>query len=257
MSRTFISLLFVAGLFVGMVLLLELGRRLGQRRQGRDEEGARAGLGAVEGAVFALMGLLVAFTFSGAATRFDSRRQLIVDEANSIGTAWLRLDLLPLATQPELRGLFRGYLDTRLAVYQKLPDLQAARAELARANALQGEIWPRAVTASQSAPAPMVAQVFPALNEMFDIATTRTMAAQIHPPEIIFIMLGVLALVCSLLAGYAMAGGKSRSWIHVIGFALILAGTVYVILDLEFPRFGLIRIDATDKVLLELRESMK
>ena len=257
MSRTFISLLFVAGLFVGMVLLLELGRRLGQRRQGRDEEGARAGLGAVEGAVFALMGLLVAFTFSGAATRFDSRRQLIVDEANSIGTAWLRLDLLPLATQPELRGLFRGYLDTRLAVYQKLPDLQAARAELARANALQGEIWTRAVTASQSAPAPMVAQVFPALNEMFDIATTRTMAAQIHPPEIIFIMLGVLALVCSLLAGYAMAGGKSRSWIHVIGFALILAGTVYVILDLEFPRFGLIRIDATDKVLLELRESMK
>lgn len=257
MNRTFISLLFVAGLFVGMVLLLELGRRLGQRRQGRDEEGARAGLGAVEGAVFALMGLLVAFTFSGAATRFDSRRQLIVDEANAIGTAWLRLDLLPAASQPELRDLFRRYLDTRLAVYQKLPDLQAARAELARANALQGEIWTRVVAASQQAATPMVAQVFPALNEMFDIATTRTMTAQIHPPEIIFIMLGVLALMCSLLAGYAMAGAKSRSWIHVIGFALILAGTVYVILDLEFPRFGLIRIDATDRILVELRESMK
>ena len=103
----------------------------------------------------------------------------------------------------------------------------------------------------------MVAQLIPALNQMFDIATTRTMAAQMHPPAIIFMMLGVLALMCALLAGYAMAGGNSRSWIHVVGFALIMATTVYVILDLEFPRFGLIRIDATDRVLLELRESMK
>lgn len=207
--------------------------------------------------MFALMGLLIAFTFSGAATRFDTRRQLIVEEANSIGTAWLRLDLLPSGAQPELRDLFRRYLDARLAVYQKLPDLQAAHAELGRANALQGEIWTRAVAASQQASTPLVAQLVPALNEMFDIATTRTMAAQIHPPAIIFILMGVLALICSLLAGYAMSAGKSRSWIHMVGFALIMATTVYVILDLEFPRFGLIRIDAMDKVLYELRDSMK
>jgi hypothetical protein len=257
MSRTLASFLFAGGLFVGMIALLELGRWLGRRRLGRDEEGARAGLGAVEGAVFALMGLLIAFTFSGAATRFDTRRQLIVEEANSIGTAWLRLDLLPSGAQPELRDLFRRYLDARLAVYQKLPDLQAAHAELGRANALQGEIWTRAVAASQQASTPLVAQLVPALNEMFDIATTRTMAAQIHPPAIIFILMGVLALICSLLAGYAMSAGKSRSWIHMVGFALIMATTVYVILDLEFPRFGLIRIDAMDKVLYELRDSMK
>ena len=257
MNRTLISVLFAGGLFVGMVLLLELGRSLGRRRQGKDEAGGRAGLGAVEGAVFALMGLMIAFTFSGAAARFDSRRQLIVEEANAIGTAWLRLDLLPTAAQPELRDLFRRYLDTRLAVYQKLPDLQAARAEVGKANALQGEIWPRAVAASQQAPTPLAAQLIPALNQMFDIATTRTMAAQMHPPAVIFYMLGVLALMCALLAGYAMAGGKSRSWIHMVGFALIMATTVYVILDLEFPRFGLIRIDATDRVLYELRESMK
>lgn len=257
MSHTITSILLTGGLFVGMIALLELGRWLGRRRLGKDEEGGRAGLGAVEGAVFALMGLLIAFTFSGAATRFDARRQLIVEEANAIGTAWLRLDLLPSGTQPELRDLFRGYLDARLAVYQKLPDLQGARAELDKANALQGEIWKRAVTASQQASTPLAAQLIPALNETFDIATTRTMAAQIHPPAVIFVMIGVLALMCSLLAGYAMAGGKSRSWIHSIGFALIMATTVYVILDLEFPRFGLIRIDAMDRVLYELRESMK
>ena len=257
MNRMTISILFAGGLFVGMILLLELGRRLGRGRLGKDEEGARAGLGAVEGAVFALMGLLIAFTFSGAAARFDTRRQLIVEEANAIGTAWLRVDLLPSSAQPALRDLFRRYLDTRLAVYQKLPDIEATRAELARANALQGEIWSRAVASFQQASAPVAAQFVPALNEMFDIATARTMSAQMHPPTIIFAMLGVLALMSSLLAGFAMAGGKSRSWIHMLGYALIMAVTVYVILDLEFPRIGLIRVNAADRVLYELRDSMK
>ena len=257
MNRIIIASIFAGGLFVGMILLLELGRWFGRRSQGRQEEGARAGLGAVEGAVFALLGLLVAFTFSGAASRFDARRQLIVQEANAIGTAWLRLSLLPAAAQPELRELFRRYLDSRLAIYRKLPDLRAAHAELTKANALQGEIWNKAVAACQESPNPLKAQLIPPLNEMFDLATTRTMAAQMHPPEIIFVMLGVLALMSSLLAGYAMAGGKTRSWIHVIGFALIMATTVYVILDLEFPRLGIIRIDAFDQVLINVRQSMQ
>jgi len=257
MNRSLLSVLFAAGLFVGMVWLLELGRWLGRRRRGRDEEGARAGLGAVEGAVFALMGLLIAFTFSGAASRFDARRQLVVEEANAIGTAWLRVDLLPPAAQPELRELFRRYLDARVAVYQKLPDMQAALAEVDKANVLQGEIWSRAVAASHQTSTPLAVQLIPALNQMFDIATSRTMAAQIHPPAVVFLMLGVLALMSSLLAGFAMAAGKSRSWIHTVGFSLIMAVTVYVILDLEFPRIGLIRVDATDRVLIELRDSMK
>jgi hypothetical protein len=257
MDRIVVSLVFTTGLLVGMLLLLELGRRIGRRRQGKGEEGTRAGLGEVEGAVFALLGLLIAFTFSGAASRFDARRHLIVEEANAIGTAWLRLDLLPAAAQPELRDLFRRYLDLRLAVYRKLPDLEAARAELDKANAMQGTIWSRAVAACQQSPIAVLTQVIPALNQMFDIATTRTAAARMHPPAIIFLMLGVLALMSSLLAGYAMAGGKTRSWIHMVGYALIMATTVYVILDLEFPRLGVIRIDEFDQVLVELRQIMK
>jgi hypothetical protein len=257
MDKIIVGLMFAGGLFVGMIVLLELGRQVGRRRQRKDEEAARAGLGAVEGAVFALLGLLIAFTFSGAASRFDARRQLIVQEANAIGTAWLRLSLVPTTAQPELRDLFRRYLDLRLAAYAKMPDVEAARAELSKANALQGEIWSRAVAACQESPNPLKAHLIPPLNEMFDLATTRTMATQMHPPAIIFIMLGVLALMSSLLAGYAMAGGKTRSWIHVVGFALIMATTVYVILDLEFPRLGIIRIDAFDQVLVELRQSMK
>jgi hypothetical protein len=257
MYRSLLSILFAAGVCAGMIFLLELGRRLGRRRQGRDEEGARAGLGAVEGAVFGLMGLLIAFTFYGAAGRFDTRRELIIEEANAIGTAWLRLDLLPAAAQPGLRDLFRSYLDARLAVYQQMLNAEAAYAELARANALQREIWARATAACRESPNPLTVQLIPALNHMFDVASTRTAAVQIHPPTIIFVMLGVLALMSSLLAGYAMAGGRSRSWIHVVGFALVLATTVYVIMDLEFPRLGLIRVNALDQVLVELRQSIK
>jgi hypothetical protein len=247
-----------AALFLGMLVLSEFGRRVGQRRFARDPEGARVGTGVVDGAVFGLLGLLVAFTFSGAGARFDARRQLVVEEANAIGTAWLRLDLLPVGEQPALRVLFRSYLDTRLEVYQSLPDLEAAADALARSVALQGDIWARAVAASQGPDYQRaVVVLLPALNQMIDITTTRTMASRIHPPGIIFALLIALGLVCSLLAGYAMAGGKQRSWTHSVGFAAVIALSVYVILDLEYPRRGLIRVDAIDQVLIDLRASMR
>src|SRR5512134_3830379 len=141
--------LFTLGLFLGMLVLLEIGRRIGVRRMAKDSEGARVGVGAVDGAVFALLGLLIAFTFSGAASRFDARRQLIVEETNNIGTAYLRLDLLPASAQPAIRENFRRYLDSRLEVYRKLPDIAAAKAELAKAIMLQEEIWRHAVAATR------------------------------------------------------------------------------------------------------------
>jgi MFS family permease len=90
---------FAIAFFLGMVLFLELGRRIGRRMHADTPERAPTGVGAVEGAVFALFGLLIAFTFSGAASRFDDRRHLIIDEANDIGTAWSYLDLLPVNEQ--------------------------------------------------------------------------------------------------------------------------------------------------------------
>ena len=118
MTFTLKALLLAVGLFAAMVILQELGRRFALRRAARDPEGARAGAGVVDGAIFALLGLLIAFTFSGAASRFDERRKLIVEEANAIGTAYLRIDLLPAAAQGEMRESFRRYLDARLAAYR-------------------------------------------------------------------------------------------------------------------------------------------
>src|SRR6185503_14056074 len=139
-------------------------------------------------------------------------------------------DFLPAAAQPALRELFRQYLDSRLETYRKLPDIAAAKAELARSLKLQGEIWSYAVSAcrdSASQPAHML--LLPALNPMFDITTTRTEAMKIHPPLIIFAMVGALSLTAALLAGYSMAGGKSRSWAHMLAFSAVMALTIYVI----------------------------
>jgi len=208
--------------------------------------------------VFALLGLLIAFTFSGALSRFDSRRVTVVDEANAIGTAWLRIDLLPAAAQPKLREAMRAYVDSRIATYRGLPDIAAARAELARSQALQGEIWSQAVRALRDEKAGLAAEllVLRSLNDMFNFTTTRSAATLIHPPAIIYWMLIAFSVAAAVLAGYQTAGEKDYDWPHKIGFAAMVALTVYVIFDIEYPRLGLVRIDAIDRVLVDVREGM-
>src|ERR1041384_470985 len=193
MNFPFLAIVTILGMVGGTLAMLEAGRRLGVRRMARDPEGARAGTGAIDGAVFGLMGLLIAFTFSGAGARFDTRRAMIVEEANSIGTAWLRLDLLPAAAQPPLRGLFRQYFDARLAAFRKVPNITAMREELARAAVLQNHIWAQAVAACRddgSQPTTML--LFPHLTKLFDFAPRRLIGFETPPPMIIYAMLGML-----------------------------------------------------------------
>ena len=97
------AVVFVVAMFIAMLACLEIGRRLGQYFRARNDSGTSEGVATIDAALFALLGLLIAFTFSGAATRFEARRELIRDEANAIGTAYLRIDLLTPAAQPALR----------------------------------------------------------------------------------------------------------------------------------------------------------
>jgi hypothetical protein len=252
-------LLFSLILLIGMLFLLEIGRRLGIRRRPKESEGERGGLGTVEGAVFALFGLMMAFTFSGAGSRFNEKRMLIAEEANCIETAYLRLHLLSHQSQPALQELFRHYLDSRLETYHRLPNMVAAEIEMAKSKKIQEEIWTEAVAATRlpdSHPSSGLL-LLPALNNMIDISTTRTMALQLHPPRIIYALLLGLGLICSLLAGYRMAGGQHRSWLHILAFTVITVIIVYVILDVEYPRAGLIRLESGDQLLVRLREIMK
>jgi hypothetical protein len=246
-------------LFFGILAFLVLGRRIGKRAIARHGDAGVPNIGSLEAAVFALLGLMIAFTFSGALSRFDVRRGQAVDEANAVGTAYLRIALLPEAAQPAMRETFRNYVDSRIATYRKLPDVAAARDELAHSQQLQNEIWAQAVAAVRL---PDVRPgtdllVMPALNQMFDITTVRTVATQMHPPLIVYAMLIALALGSALLAGYQSAGEVGYDWIHKIGFAAVVAITLYVILDIEYPRLGFVRLDAIDQVLVSVRAGMK
>jgi hypothetical protein len=206
-------------------------------------------------AVFALLGLLLAFTFYGAAARLDKRRELIVEEANAIGTAYLRVDLLPSDFQPEVRERFRSYVDSRLEFYKRLTNADIQK-QVDQVSRFKQQIWEKTIVASQAPHAHPDAGklLLPSLNAMFDIATTRVAALEMHPPVIVFAMLFGFAFTSSTLAGRFMIGPGNR--LSVIAFAGVMAIAVYVILDLEYPRFGLIRVDSFDQFLLEVRRMM-
>ena len=253
--------LFPVILIVAILLLMEAGRRFGIRWRIRNRENSLGGSGTVEAAVFGLMGLLIAFTFYGAETRFETRRSLIVDEANAIATAYLRLDLLPENAQPELRENFREYVHSRLAIYQKIPDweaMDALKSELTHSTALQRQIWKHAVAASKLADSPAVQTlVVPSIDRMIDIATIQTVALQ-DPPAAVWGMLALTLIVSCLLAGYSMSGSRTRNWVHILAFCLLFSAVVYVNVDFEYPRMrGLVRIDEMDRLLVQTLEDMK
>ena len=258
MTQTQLSLGVSSVLFVAMLLCLEIGFRMGRRSAQKHPELTHEGIGAIDAAVFALLGLLLGFSFAGATSRLDSKREQIVNEANAIGTAYLRLDLLSASEQPEMRRLFRDYLDARLRAYEKLSDRAASEQELANADKLQQKIWSRAIAAGQADSSHDATRLLlPAINDMIDVTASRTIALHSRLPRLIFCLLILVALLSALLAGYAMAQRPKRSGLHVFVYAMAVSLTVYAVLDLDSPRSGLIRLDAADNALFKLRDAIQ
>lgn len=258
MNVNVIYLLFPLGLFLGMLLSLLIGQHLGRRDGLKVTDSVHARLTTVEAAIFGLMGLMIAFTFSGAAERYELRRQLVVDEANAIGTSYLRLDLLPASRQAALRDAYRRYLEARIARTRVLPDVKASEQQMAIATRLQEEIWAGTIAALAEAPPHASIVVLPALNQMIDVTTSRAVAALTHTPTLIMILLTILGLVCSLLAGYDSPGrGTSLIGLHQVAFAVMMTATIYMVFDLDYPRFGVMRIDFADQALVDVLAGMK
>lgn len=248
---------FTLGVFLGMLLFFEVGRRLGKRAIAKRGESARAGLGGIDSSVYALLALLVGFTFSGASARFDHRRELIVQEANAIGTAWLRIALLPAERQPPIRDSFKRYLDGLIEVYQAPAGTQA-EARKREALALgENDLWLRAVAACVHPDGEKARMLLlPELNEMFDRVDEERLARRIHPPLVIFAMLALSALMAALFGGYSMSNAPRHNWLVIVGTSATIALTAYLILELEAPRLGLVRVDEFDKAIVELRATL-
>lgn len=251
--------------FVSSLVVLRWGQHLGLRHRKRSGSNGTAGLSTVEGAIFGLMGLLLAFTISGALQRFDDRRQLVTQEATAATTAYDRLALFGGDDGRELQDMLKEYVRARVDLYRMPHDfLLAQRAEAfsdrqeAKLLDLKNQLWDAAVTACpQSNYRPACGLSLPALNSLFDVARLRAAAAEKHPPQIIYVMLFGLGLGCSLLAGYGMAASAGRSWIHPVLLAGTLTIALYITTDMEYPRLGLIRIESFDHFLADAYEQMR
>jgi hypothetical protein len=253
MPNLVITFLVAVALFAAMAVASWVGARYARRRPMPDKEAEGAFL--LVSSVFALLGLLVAFTFAAAFDRFNVRRKILVDEANAIGTAYLRLDLLPAEAQPALREKMRHYASVRARLHDDLVHPERANADMVESDELQQVIWSHALAASEQAPASTRMLLLPSLNEMFDITTTRHVAIKTHAPTLVFVTLFGIALICAGLVAYVNASRGRLGWLHALAFSVITL-TLCVILDAEFPSYGLIRMDPYNQVLHDLRASM-
>jgi hypothetical protein len=264
MFFVFFAVLIAAAFFLGSLLMLMYGHHLGRRYLEKDP-GKMAGLTTVEGAVFALIGLLLAFTISGALQRFDDRRQLVIQEANAASTAHDRLALFDRSVANNLQTKLRDYVAARIELYDMPHDYSLRKRSeffstdqqnkiLTQKNAL----WDAAVAKCPEGNfLPACAQTLPALNNLFEVARLRAGASEKHPPQIVYVLLFGLGLGGSLLAGFGMAAAKSRSWIHLLTFAATLTFTLYVLTDMEYPRLGLIHIENFDHFLVDAHNEME
>lgn len=260
-------LLFSVGVgiafLVGSLLLMQLGRRLGAQHVATRGEAAMKGLNTAEGAVFALMGLVLAFAISGALQRYDERKQLILQEANAVATAYDRADLLKGEAAAELKAKLKRYLGLRIELYRLPIDFSLPHGgaiystehleKIARAKA---DIWTLSRDAcDRQQTTTACSLLLPAINAIAETARLRSGANERHPPQVIYVMLFALGLGGSLLAGFGMAAG-ARSWAHMLIFASALAFALFIVTDLEFPRLGIFRISHFDHFLVEVLERM-
>ena len=233
-----IGMVFAATI-AAFVAAMGFGHLLGARMRARLGEIAIPDMGATLGGLLGLLGLLLAFTFGMAGERFDRRKALVVEEANAIGTAWLRTDLIPEPQAAQARQVLRAYAQSRLDV----AEISTKDEAIARSEKLQVELWSATSAAAQAAPTPTVALFVAAVNEVIDMHGRRLAAALRNPiPPTIFATLYAVALLVLAVTGYARGLSGDVSATANIVLALVLAAVFALILDLDRPYEGLLTV---------------
>jgi drug/metabolite transporter (DMT)-like permease len=241
---------FVAVLLL-VVLSVEAGYRLGRFRRSRSEQEVEAPLGAMVGATLGLLAFMLAFTFGAAADRYDSRRQILLDEANAIGTTYLRAGMLP-DRREEIRALLRDYVDTRLQAVRSNNVAEGIR----RSEQLHDQLWAQAVHLGETNPASIVVGLFvTSLNEVIDIHAKRvTVSIRNRIPGAIWLALLAVAVVALAAMGYHVGvAGTGRSLAQV-AVALTFSVVIGLIADLDRPQEGSLTV--SQQALVDLRQSM-
>lgn len=243
-------------LFFLMLLAIYLGLKLGKARiskQTAPQENAANGT--VIASLFGLLGFLLAFTFGMSGSRFDNRREAIIREANAIGTATLRADLYNDSVRALFRKDFKAYIEARIRYYEAGRDEQKITQANQQADSLGALLWKRAsLLAKDKDNLIQSNQMIPALNEMLDDATLRNIGEKARVPDSIVIMLFILSITSAFYVGYSAAEKGKLDWFIVTGFCMLTAIVIYITLDLDRPRRGIIKVDSSHQSMLDLRK---
>jgi hypothetical protein len=254
-TRTVFDALPLGVLFLviltGVLLSIEAGYRLGRLRGSKSDAEKTAPVGSMVGTTLGLLAFLLAFTFGLAASRFDGRKALVLEEANAIGTTWLRAGMLP-ERQAEIRGLLREYVDVRLEAVQTGDAAGGVR----RSEGLQGQIWAHATAVATAHPDSIIVGLFvQSLNETIDLHAKRIAAGlRNRIPQIVwFTLFGIAALSLAAMGYHAGLVGPTRSFaVLVVAFAF--SAVMVLIADLDRPQQGTLRV--SQQALIDLRQSM-
>jgi hypothetical protein len=218
--------------------------RLLRRPDGKDS--ASEGAGYLLSAALALLGLLIAFTFSMAADRYDARRQLVVEEANAVGTTYLRAQLLPEPARTSASHALIAYIDARREFFAAGPDIAAVEKADARTGALQTQIWniltPVLAAQPQATINPAILQT---TNETFDLASSDRAALDARVPLTILRTLVIYALISAIIMGSVLAASGRRHLIVSATVFVLVALAISLILDIDRPRSGTVIVSIT------------
>jgi hypothetical protein len=245
-------LLAAIGVFV---VALEVGYRLGFRRQAKTDEPDKTHANALHGAVLGLLALLLGFTFAMAVSRYETRKTLMVDQANAIGTAALRGRLLPQPYADRSAVLFREYVDSRMQYNAAGTDNAAIDAAEARASHIEEELWGVSrillTEDARSQPASLYTQ---ALNDVFDIREKRRFALNDRVPAAVTAMLFIVSMSAMGLVAYSCGLSGRRRPLANLTFACLIALVLIIILDIDAPRVGFVTV--SPESLLRLHQSL-
>ncbi len=235
------------------LLAAEVGFRAG-RRHGRRVADKEPQVGTIQGATLGLLALLLGFSFAMAQSRYDARRALVLDEANAIRTAYLRAQLLPKPEAQEVADALRRYVDVRLRRLGEHVDEPALREVLKESERLHDYLWARAVRATQQDPRPVTNLFITALNEVINLHSKRVAAFRNHVPESVFLLLYFVATVAMGVTGYVAGLGGHRNFWPSTTTAVLIAVVIVVVMDLDRPRRGFIRV--SQQSMIDLRDSL-
>ncbi len=257
MPMSFIDYPPLWGLFIATVILLlvfiELGFRIGRFRHERSSKEQAAPVGATVGAILGLLAFTMAFTFGMAASRFDVRKQLVLDEANAVNTAYLRAELLPQPYRDEIQSLLREYVDVRLEAIAHLDKLAAG---VARSEELHRLLWKQAVAVVEKYPGPASSTFIPSLNLVIELHAKRVTAGMRNRiPQTIWSSLYLLAFLAMMAMGYHAGLSGSQRSIATIFQALAFSAVLLLIADLDRPQEGLLKVG--QEAMADVQTTMK